>query len=94
MILEKKSIRGFVSRTNVNEYTGGEYMIPSEKTTEDELTEKNAAAEFIKHIDEVFSTRQARQKPLLSKLLTAKLAEEIEIVGVRTIRQAFEALIT
>ena len=31
MILEKKSIRGFVSRTNVNEYTGGEYMIPSEK---------------------------------------------------------------
>lgn len=52
-------------------------MIPSEKTTEDELTEKNAAAEFIKHIDEVFSARQARQKPLLSKLLTAKLFEEI-----------------
>ena len=52
-------------------------MIPSEKTTEDELTEKNAAAEFIKQIDEVFSARQARQKPLLSKLLTAKLAEEI-----------------
>lgn len=52
-------------------------MIPSGKTAEDELTEKNTAAEFIKHIDEVFSSRQARQKPLLSKLLTAKLSEEI-----------------
>ena len=52
-------------------------MIPSGKTAEDELTEKTTAAEFIKHIDEVFSTRQARQKPLLSKLLTAKLSEEI-----------------
>lgn len=52
-------------------------MIPFKKTTEDELNETNQAVEFIKHIDEVFSTRQARQKTLLSKLLTAKLIEAI-----------------
>ena len=52
-------------------------MMSSGKTAEDELTEISEAVEFIKRIDEVFITRQARQKLLLSKLLTAKLTQEI-----------------
>ena len=52
-------------------------MMSSGKTTEDELTEISEAEDFIMHIDEVYSKRQARQKPLLSMLLTAKLTEEI-----------------
>jgi len=38
------------------------------------VVEYEAAQDFLEHINEVFQTRQARQKHLLSKLLTAKVA--------------------
>lgn len=49
-------------------------LIPSNHNDEREILEVEDAKDFLEHINEIFKTRQERQKPLLSKLLTAKIA--------------------
>lgn len=49
-------------------------LIQSNHSDETGIFEIEAAKEFLEHINEIYETRQERQKPLLSKLLTAKIA--------------------
>lgn len=52
-------------------------LIPSALDTETKITMQSRAEAFILRIEEVYNSRQSRQKPLLSKLLTAKLSEHL-----------------
>lgn len=52
-------------------------LIAYDRQTDKEVEEKENAETLLQHIDEVFSKRQERQKTLLSKLLTAKIAQSI-----------------
>ena len=52
-------------------------MIASEDDSTNELFEVDQAIELLRHVDEVFEKRQQRQKPLLSKLITAKIVSDI-----------------
>lgn len=49
-------------------------LITSNQNNETDILEIEDAKDFLEHINEIFKTRQERQKPLLSKLLTAKIA--------------------
>lgn len=52
--------------------------IASDKLTEDSIIELDAAKELLEKVDEVFKKRQDRQKPLLSKLITAKISQQLQ----------------
>ena len=52
-------------------------LIASGNGTIDKLFDEDGAVELLKHIAEVFDKRQQRQKPLLSKLITLKIAPDI-----------------
>lgn len=52
--------------------------ISSDKLTDDAVVELDAAKEVLDRIDNVFQKRQQRQKPLLSKLITAKISEQLQ----------------
>lgn len=60
-------------------------LIPSNQNDETGILEMEDAKDFLEHINEIFKTRQERQKPLLSRLLTAKialrLAEDDRLLG-------------
>lgn len=49
-------------------------LIPSNPNDESSILEIADAQELLEHINEIYTTRQERQKPLLAKLLTAKIA--------------------
>ncbi|MGE9892644.1 hypothetical protein ACQRDF_10170 [Lachnospiraceae bacterium SGI.054] len=49
-------------------------LIPTNQNEETGILEIEDARNFLEHINEIFKTRQKRQKPLLSMLLTSKMA--------------------
>ena len=51
--------------------------IPATDGADNELLEIESATELLEKIDIIFSKRQERQKPLLSKLLTAKIIKQL-----------------
>ena len=51
--------------------------IPATDGADNELLEIESATELLEKIDIIFSKRQERQKPLLSKLLTAKIVKQL-----------------
>lgn len=55
--------------------------IASDKLTDDFIIELDTAKEFLEKVDEVFQERQERQKPLLSKLITAKISQLLQSDG-------------
>lgn len=52
--------------------------IASDKLTEDFIIELDTAKELLEKVDQVFQKRQDRQKPLLSKLITAKISQQLQ----------------
>lgn len=52
--------------------------IASDKLTEDSIIELDTAKELLEKVDQVFQKRQDRQKPLLSKLITAKISQQLQ----------------
>lgn len=52
--------------------------IASDKLTEDSIIEFDTAKELLEKVDEIFQKRQNRQKPLLSKLITAKISQQLQ----------------
>ena len=52
--------------------------IASDKLTEDFIIEFDTAKELLEKVDQVFQKRQDRQKPLLSKLITAKISQQLQ----------------
>lgn len=52
--------------------------IASDKFTEDSIIELDTAKELLEKVDDVFKKRQERQKPLLSKLITAKIFHQLQ----------------
>lgn len=53
--------------------------IASDKLTEDSIIELDTAKELLEKVDQVFQKRQERQKPLLSKLITAKISQQLQL---------------
>ena len=74
--------RSFVIEDTYTDEEGNESSIfdyiASDKLTEDSIIELDAAKELLEKVDEVFQKRQDRQKPLLSKLITAKISQQLQ----------------
>ena len=49
-------------------------LLPSVLNSTEDLNQSEDAKDFLKHINEIYRTRQARQKILLARMLTAKIA--------------------
>lgn len=74
--------RSFVVEDTYTDDEGNESSIfdyiASDKLTEDSIIELDTAKELLQKVDEVFKKRQERQKPLLSKLITAKISQQLQ----------------
>lgn len=74
--------RSFVIEDAYTDEEGNESSIfdyiASDKLTEDSIIELDTAKELLEKVDEVFQKRQDRQKPLLSKLITAKISQQLQ----------------
>ena len=74
--------RSFVIEDAYTDEEGNESSIfdyiASDKLTEDSIIELDAAKELLEKVDEVFKKTQDRQNPLLSKLITAKISQQLQ----------------